>query len=156
MLPIESNRWWMFWGIVVAVFALIMFNLTGIPFSVAGSSESDIAREAIMNDSSLTDQERQAMIDPNAAIEYTKTTVCRQHANLINMMVELWYVNHGGVWPNPDLSDIGRDKDYFPNGVPICPYNGMPYALDPTTHRVELNFYEVDDGKIEETIESMR
>jgi len=41
-----------------------------------------------------------------------------------------------GAWPANDLSDIGADSNYFPDGTPTCPVSGQPYRLDPTTHRV--------------------
>ena len=49
--------------------------------------------------------------------------------------VEQYYI-HNGVWPADNLSDIGADVNYFPDGLPTCPVSGQPYRLDPMTHRV--------------------
>lgn len=54
----------------------------------------------------------------------------------INTAVERFYVNENH-WPADDLSDIGADANYFPNGVPSNPLDDSPYVLDPLTHRVE-------------------
>jgi len=53
----------------------------------------------------------------------------------INAAVERWYLEQG-VWPANDLSDIGVNPDYFPEGIPPNPVNGFPYTLNATTHRV--------------------
>jgi hypothetical protein len=41
-----------------------------------------------------------------------------------------------GVWPANDLSDIGANVNYFPEGIATCPVSGQPYRLDPAAHRV--------------------
>ena len=51
----------------------------------------------------------------------------------INSAVEHW-VKEKGRWPLRDLSDIGSDKNYFPDGIPINPISGQPYQLDRVTH----------------------
>jgi len=53
----------------------------------------------------------------------------------INALVERWYIETN-AWPANDLSDIGADTDYFPDGVPSNPVNDLPYLLNATTHRV--------------------
>ena len=60
---------------------------------------------------------------------------CYHNRATINRQVELFY-NFEGAWPANNLSDIGADIDYFPQGVPMCPVDGQPYVLDATTHRV--------------------
>jgi len=60
---------------------------------------------------------------------------CQRNIQAINMTIECWYF-HKGRWPATDLSDIGRDRAYFPSGVPCCPVTGEPYGTDPETHRV--------------------
>lgn len=52
----------------------------------------------------------------------------------INTQVERYYFEEG-AWPAADLSDIGADDDYFPDGVPDCPVCGDPYTLG-ANHRV--------------------
>ncbi len=65
----------------------------------------------------------------------TKTNACLQNKAAINTAVEKWYFDKG-TWPLDALTDIGLDPDYFPDGIPVCPVDGTPYALDATTHRV--------------------
>lgn len=60
---------------------------------------------------------------------------CFHNRAAINSMVEQYYVNTG-TFPANNLSDIGADLDYFPQGIPVCPVSGDAYRLDPTTHRV--------------------
>ena len=38
--------------------------------------------------------------------------------------------------PAADLSDIGADANYFPDGIPTNPTSGAAYSLNATTHRV--------------------
>lgn len=54
---------------------------------------------------------------------------------VINATVERYNVNTG-AWPAIDLSDIGANTNYFPNGVPTNPIDGKPYTLNAATHRV--------------------
>jgi prepilin-type N-terminal cleavage/methylation domain-containing protein len=53
----------------------------------------------------------------------------------INSAVEQYYINTGG-WPANNLSDIGANAAYFPEGIPLNPVDNLPYTLNATTHRV--------------------
>ncbi len=64
-----------------------------------------------------------------------KDKTCFHNRAEINITVEQYYL-HTGTWPANDLSDIGADPNYFPEGLPTCPVSGQPYRLDPTTHRL--------------------
>ena len=64
-----------------------------------------------------------------------KANAHSQNKSEINSAVERWYFNTGS-WPANNLSDIGTDNSYFPNGVPTNPIDGSSYTLDGTTHRV--------------------
>jgi prepilin-type N-terminal cleavage/methylation domain-containing protein len=64
-----------------------------------------------------------------------KEKACYHNRAEINITAEQYYI-HTGNWPATDLSDIGADPNYFPNGVPTCPVSGAPYRIDGTTHRV--------------------
>jgi len=66
----------------------------------------------------------------------TKENAHRQNVSEINSSVERYYFEKG-VWPKDDLTDIGADTSYFPEGLPTNPNNGSKYVLDPTTHRVK-------------------
>jgi prepilin-type N-terminal cleavage/methylation domain-containing protein len=67
--------------------------------------------------------------------ETAKEKCCLHNAAEINISVERYYI-HMGLWPADNLSDIGTDPDYFPEGLPTCPVSGDAYRLDPATHRV--------------------
>ena len=64
-----------------------------------------------------------------------KNQACAANKAAINAQVELWH-QLKGLWPANDLSDIGADNDYFPEGVPKCPVDNTAYTLDGNTHRV--------------------
>jgi general secretion pathway protein G len=64
-----------------------------------------------------------------------KEKTCVHDRTEINITVEQYYI-HNGVWPDNDLSNIGADTNYFPDGLPKCPVSGAAYRLDPVTHRV--------------------
>ncbi|MBU1083975.1 MAG: hypothetical protein ABIG55_04270 [Candidatus Omnitrophota bacterium] len=53
----------------------------------------------------------------------------------INEQTEKWHFEKG-YWPLKDLSDIGENNKYFPEGIPTCPVDGSAYEIDETSHRV--------------------
>jgi general secretion pathway protein G len=61
--------------------------------------------------------------------------VNKQNISEINSAVERWYFERG-TWPADNLSDIGVDPNFFPDGLPTNPVTGAAYTLDATTHRV--------------------
>jgi general secretion pathway protein G len=65
-----------------------------------------------------------------------KANADAQNKSEINSAVERWYFEKG-TWPANNLSDIGADTNYFPNGIPTNPVNGASYTLNATTHRVQ-------------------
>jgi prepilin-type N-terminal cleavage/methylation domain-containing protein len=68
--------------------------------------------------------------------DMAKEKTCAHNRTEINISVERYYI-HNSVWPANDLSDIGADPDYFPDGMPTCPVSGALYQLDGATHRVQ-------------------
>jgi type II secretory pathway pseudopilin PulG len=78
-----------------------------------------------------------ALIVPriNQGTDRAKEESCLHNRAEINITVERYYL-HNDSWPANDLSDIGADLDYFPDGLPACPVSGAAYRLDPATHRV--------------------
>lgn len=60
-----------------------------------------------------------------------------QNRAIINSAVERFYIMEGD-WPELDLSDIGADPNYFPEGIPSNPVSGNAYELDATTYRVKV------------------
>ena len=67
-----------------------------------------------------------------------KESIHQSNIDIINTQVERWYIEKGD-FPMDDLSDIGADNDYFPDGIPNNPIDDSDYELDPITHRVQTN-----------------
>lgn len=63
-----------------------------------------------------------------------KANANNQNKSEINSAVERFYFTNG-TWPANDLSDIGADPNYFPNGLPTNPVDGSAYTLNAATHR---------------------
>lgn len=78
-----------------------------------------------------------AIIVPRVSVssDTAKTKVNSHNKATINSAVERWYVEKGS-WPAANLSDIGADANYFPDGIPTNPTDGSAYTLNTTTHRV--------------------
>jgi general secretion pathway protein G len=79
-----------------------------------------------------------AIIVPRVALssDTAKQKIDSHNKATINAAVERWYVEKG-AWPADNLSDVGADRSYFPNGVPVNPVTGGDYSLDPKSHRVQ-------------------
>jgi prepilin-type N-terminal cleavage/methylation domain-containing protein len=79
-----------------------------------------------------------AIIVPRVTVssDTAKQKVNAHNKATINAAVERWYIEKG-AWPANNLSDIGVDANYFPDGVPTNPVNGSAYTLNATTHRVQ-------------------
>jgi general secretion pathway protein G len=78
-----------------------------------------------------------AIIVPRVTVSSStaKAKVRDHHKATINAAVERYYVDNNS-WPAADLSDIGANVNYFPDGVPANPIDGTAYSLNATTHRV--------------------
>lgn len=78
-----------------------------------------------------------AIIVPNvtAPIAPAKNASCDVNRSNIEIQAQRWYRTHG-TWPAADLSDIGADTDYFPEGLPTCPVDGTNYTFDSVTEQV--------------------
>jgi general secretion pathway protein G len=78
-----------------------------------------------------------AIIVPRVTVSSAtaKTKVRDHHKATINAAVERYYIDNG-AWPANDLSDIGANVNYFPDGLPTNPIDGTAYSLNATTHRV--------------------
>jgi general secretion pathway protein G len=78
-----------------------------------------------------------AIIVPRVSVstDMAKQQVDASNKATLNSAVERWYIDTG-AWPAADLSDIGADTDYFPDGIPTNPVDGSAYTLNATTHRV--------------------
>lgn len=65
-----------------------------------------------------------------------KSNADAQNKAEINAAVERWYFEKGS-WPANNLSDIGADTNYFPQGIPNNPVTAAAYSLNATTHRAQ-------------------
>jgi prepilin-type N-terminal cleavage/methylation domain-containing protein len=65
-----------------------------------------------------------------------KANANEQNKSEIDTAVERWWIEKG-TWPANDLSDIAKDTNYFPEGLPKDPQTGTAYTLDATTHRAQ-------------------
>jgi general secretion pathway protein G len=59
----------------------------------------------------------------------SKIAGCQAHQGNIEVQCELWRHNTG-AWPAANLSDIGGNVNYFPEGLPVCPAGGSAYTVD--------------------------
>src|SRR5262245_60225705 len=77
------------------------------------------------------------LIVPRLASQRTSAnrTSCFNQKAEIELQVKLWRRNNGS-YPAANLSNIGADTAYFPNGLPTCPVDGTTYTIDTTTGRV--------------------
>ena len=64
-----------------------------------------------------------------------KEKTCYHNRAQINATVERYRIEVG-TWPADNLSDIGANANYFPEGIATCPVSGQAYKLDATTRRV--------------------
>jgi general secretion pathway protein G len=78
-----------------------------------------------------------AIIVPRVTVssDTAKQKVSAHNKATINAAVERWYIEKG-TWPAANLSDIGADTTFFPDGIPTNPIDSSAYTLDGTTHRV--------------------
>ena len=141
MPPLRPDKIWLVWGILLGMLGLILFNSTFFP-------SAEYTMPAITQPSSTaiasTEQETGDVVqsggryDSTAGqiVSFTKKVACQHNVQVINTMVEVWYLEHDGQWPKLDLSDIGKDREYFPKGIPKCPVTGEPYRLEPGIYRV--------------------
>ncbi len=61
-----------------------------------------------------------------------KSSACHVNQGDIEIQIELWLQDTGSM-PASNLSDIGMDANYFPEGVPTCPVDGSAYTIDTQT-----------------------
>jgi general secretion pathway protein G len=65
-----------------------------------------------------------------------KQNACTTNVNTINASIEM-FEKDTGSYPAA-LTTLTGDPNYFPDGVPNCPF-GTAYNYDATTHRVTLH-----------------
>ncbi|GIW99887.1 MAG: DNA-binding protein [Pirellulaceae bacterium] len=64
-----------------------------------------------------------------------KKEACAVQQATIAIQCKLWQREHGRL-PRRDLSDIGTDPRYFPEGLPTCPVDQTAYQIHPLTGEV--------------------
>ena len=64
-----------------------------------------------------------------------KRRACEANRRNLEVQARLWYRTKGS-WPATNLSDIGANPSFLPEGLPVCPVDGTAYTLDPTTHLI--------------------
>jgi prepilin-type N-terminal cleavage/methylation domain-containing protein len=64
-----------------------------------------------------------------------KKEACQTNKLNIEVQAQLWF-RKKSAWPSANLSDMGADHNFFPEGLPTCPVDGSTYTIDSTTHRV--------------------
>ena len=74
-----------------------------------------------------------------------KINACKANVHLLNSQIELYRVKNGS-WPMV-LTDVTGDSDYFPDGMPKCPFD-VPYRYNSITHRVEPHNHGGKQGRI--------
>ncbi len=62
-----------------------------------------------------------------------KMRACETNVDLLNSQIELYYANEQ-KWPK-NLPIVTEDPNYFPDGVPECPFE-TKYKYNSTTHRI--------------------
>jgi prepilin-type N-terminal cleavage/methylation domain-containing protein len=64
-----------------------------------------------------------------------KRNACTVNKHNIEVQCQLW-IRQKNASPQTNLTDIGADEQYFPEGIPTCPVDNSPYTVDPNTQRV--------------------
>jgi len=75
-----------------------------------------------------------AFVIPRVASHYddARRNACHASRGEIELQTQLWRRNTGS-FPAADLSDIGGNTAYFPEGLPVCPVDGTTYTIDTST-----------------------
>jgi len=70
-----------------------------------------------------------------------KSKACLTNLDILNSSIEL-YNAENGAYP-PDLATVTSDTGLFPDGPPICPITGLPYANTLVNNRVNTTGHTV-------------
>jgi general secretion pathway protein G len=75
-----------------------------------------------------------ALIVPRVVGHHTdaKRAACHTNRAEIELQAKLWRRNNGS-YPTANLSSIGANPSYFPEGLPSCPVDGTAYTIDTTS-----------------------
>ena len=75
-----------------------------------------------------------AMVRISMSRTVAQEKACRHNVAQINSALERYAVVNDGF--PVDLTPL-ETNDYFPEGIPVCPVSGNPYALNTTTNHVD-------------------
>lgn len=67
--------------------------------------------------------------------QVSQGTSCSVQVGVIEVQASLWRFQQGS-WPDANLTNVGSDPDFFPEGLPSCPLDGSAYKIDASTGRV--------------------
>jgi type II secretory pathway pseudopilin PulG len=70
------------------------------------------------------------MSSSNAA----RIKACNHNRTQINSALERYAINNGAL--ATAIGDVDA-VDYFPEGIPVCPFDGSTYLLNGTNYRVD-------------------
>jgi competence protein ComGC len=70
-----------------------------------------------------------------SAAANAKSRGCEANRRNLEVQARLWNRTKGS-WPASNLSDLGANKSFLPEGLPVCPVDGSAYTLDASTHRI--------------------
>lgn len=70
-----------------------------------------------------------------------KSVTCATLRAEMDVESQLWF-HEFGRWPARDFSDMARNANYLPDGLPVCPVDGTAYRFDPTRRRVVPHSHE--------------
>lgn len=65
----------------------------------------------------------------SVSADAAKQNAHKQNIAEINAAVERWYFEKGS-YPKANLTDIGADSNYFPDGIPTNPLTSAKYTLN--------------------------
>ncbi len=66
----------------------------------------------------------------------SRVNTCEVNRRNIETQAQMWFRNKG-TWPTSDLSDIGSDTNYLPEGLTTCPVDGSSYTFNSATQMID-------------------
>ena len=64
-----------------------------------------------------------------------KSSACEVNRRNLEVQARLWYRTKG-TWPATNLSDLGGNTSFLPEGLPVCPVDGSAYTLNASTRQI--------------------
>ena len=73
-----------------------------------------------------------AIAVPRIGASNAKRKACDTNIDIMNGQIELYTANTGSA--PAVLTDVITDPNYFPDGSPVCPFDGSAYVLGANGH----------------------